>query len=392
MREADFDGKAPGRLTKESGIHGSYLAFVPHRLPPAIELGMETIRRLADAERALGELNGVGRLIPNPMLIRSFIRREAVSSSRIEGTVTDVEQLVLFEVDQTDDDQRDDRQEVLNYMNALLYGIDRLKTLPISLRLIREVHERLMFGVRGEDKAPGAFRTRQNMIGRIGQNPAEARFVPPPVAEMNEALSDLETYIAYPSKIPVLVDLALIHYQFETIHPFLDGNGRLGRLLLTLLLNERGRLKTPILDLSSYLETNKDVYIDHLLAVSRRGEWIGWIDFFLEGVTERSKIAIGRCNALLTLWDRYKTDIHKRSRSSSLLKIIDMLFDTPAVTAKMIEAALRVTYNTAQNHIYTLELIGILKEITGKMRDRVYLASEIMKTIQTDNIKNDHDI
>lgn len=384
MREIDFDGKAPGRLTKETGIHGSYLAFVPNRLPPAIELGMETIRRLADAERALGELDGIGRLMPNPLLIRSFIRREAVSSSRIEGTVTDVEQLVLFEVDQTDDDQRDDRQEVLNYMNALLYGIDRLKTLPISLRLIKEVHERLMFGVRGEDKTPGVFRTRQNRIGRIGQNPAEARFVPPPVAAMNEALSALEAYVAYPSKLPVLVDLALIHYQFETIHPFLDGNGRLGRLLITLLLNERGRLKSPILDLSSYLEINKDVYMDHLLAVSRRGEWNAWIDFFLDGVTERSKIAIGRCDALLKLWDRYKTDLHKRSRSSGLLKMLDKLFETPAVSAKTIERELKVSNKTAQKMISELETLGVLKEVTGKSRNRIYLASEIMKTIQTD--------
>jgi Fic family protein len=384
LREIDFDGNAPGRLTKESGIHGSYLAFVPNRLPPAIELGMETIRRLADAERAIGELDGIGRLIPNPMLIRSFIRREAVSSSRIEGTVTDVEQLVLFEVDQTDDDQRDDRQEVLNYMNALLYGIDRLKTLPISLRLIREVHERLMIGVRGEDKTPGAFRTRQNMIGRIGQNPAEARFVPPPVAAMNEALSALEAYMAYPSELPVLVDLALIHYQFETIHPFLDGNGRLGRLLITLLLNERGRLKSPILDLSSYLEINKDVYMDHLLAVSRRGEWNAWIVFFLDGVTERSKIAIGRCEALLKLWERYKTEVHKRSRSSGLLKMLDKLFETPAVSAKTIERELKVTNKTAQKMISELETLGVLKEVTGKSRNRIYLASEIMKTIKTD--------
>lgn len=241
-----------------------------------------------------------------------------------------------------------------------------------------------MIGVRGEDKTPGAFRTRQNMIGRIGQNPAEARFVPPPVAAMNEALSALEAYMAYPSELPVLVDLALIHYQFETIHPFLDGNGRLGRLLITLLLNERGRLKSPILDLSSYLEINKDVYMDHLLAVSRRGEWNAWIVFFLDGVTERSKIAIGRCEALLKLWERYKTEVHKRSRSSGLLKMLDKLFETPAVSAKTIERELKVTNKTAQKMISELETLGVLKEVTGKSRNRIYLASEIMKTIKTD--------
>ena len=245
-----------------------------------MHLSMDTIVKLSKADLALGELKGVGQMLPNPhLLISPFLRREAVSSSRIEGTVTDLEQLLLFEAAASDGADLNDRQEVYNYVFALEYGLRRLRDLPVSLRLMKEVHEHLMRGVRGEEKRPGEFRNRQNMIGLQGQTPQEARFVPPPVDEMRSCLRAMETYIGNPSNIPTLIDLALIHYQFETIHPFLDGNGRLGRLLTSLLLSERRCLPQPLLYLSSYFERNKDAYMDSLLAVSQRGEWNRWIDF-----------------------------------------------------------------------------------------------------------------
>ena len=385
MRANDFTKDAPGRLVRQTGPSGDYLAYVPAPLPPEVPLGMRTIALLSRADQALGELKGVGQMVPNPdLLIGPFIRREAVSSSRIEGTETDFEQLLLFEVEQGDGENADDHQEVSNYVDATRFGLGRLATLPVSLRLMREVHERLMRGVRGEDKTPGEFRRRQNMIGRKGQNPAEAQFVPPPVDSMTAALNDLERYIANPSGMPVLIDLALIHYQFETIHPFLDGNGRLGRLLINLLLCERGCLTRPLLFLSSYLERNKDQYMDHLLQVSRCGEWVPWLEFFLEGVAVQSRTAIDRSNELLALRDRYKTKWIEQSRSPVVLKLIDMIFERPAITITGVARALGVTFPAAQKNVEKLTSDKTLVEVTGKGRNRVYLAREIVRIISKD--------
>ena len=259
MRKTDFTRKAPGSLLKATGSSGDYWAFIPNPLPPTIRFSNEMVSRLADASLALGELKGVGQMLPDPrLLIAPFVRREAVSSSRIEGTVTSFEQLLYYEVDPSDDEMSADRQEVVNYVRALEYGLERLATLPVSLRLMREMHERLMAGVRGEKQKPGEFRDRQNMIGRLGRAPAEARFVPPPVPQMRAALESLEDYIGKRSELPTLIDLALIHYQFETIHPFLDGNGRLGRLLISVLLSERGCITQPLLYLSDYFERYRE--------------------------------------------------------------------------------------------------------------------------------------
>lgn len=389
MRASDFDERAPGRLVRQSGPSGDYLAYVPDPLPREITLGMKTIALLSRADQALGELRGVGEMLPNPdLLIGPFLRREAVASSRIEGTETDFAELVLFEVDPTEVENADDHQEVANHVAASRYGLERLKTLPVSLRLLREVHERLMRGVRGEDKTPGEFRRRQNMIGRKGQSPAEVRFVPPPVEEMKMALSDLEHYIAHPTGMPVLVELALIHYQFETIHPFLDGNGRLGRLLINLLLCERGCLTQPLLFLSSYLERNRDAYMDHLLRVSQRGEWVPWLDFFLEGVGVQSRSAIHRSRELLTLREQYRTRWIEQSSSTAILRLIDMIFERPALTITGAARALGVTFRSAQLNVSKLVSDGILVEATGKGRNRVYLAPKIIEIINKNEEKS----
>jgi len=386
LKAKNFGKHAPGRLVQQSGPSGDYLAYVPEPLPQLIPLKMRTIGLLSRADQALGELNGIGQMLPNPdLLISPFIRREAVSSSRIEGTVTDFEQLVLFEVGRDEGEAFADRQEVSNYVTATQYGFEQLKTRPIHLRLIREVHERLMRGVRGEDKTPGEFRRRQNMIGRKGQSPAEARFIPPPVEEMKESLDDLEHYINHPSGMPVLVELALIHYQFETIHPFLDGNGRLGRLLINLLLYSRGCLTQPLLYLSSYLERNKDQYMDHLLKTSQTGDWQPWLEFFLEGVAVQARTAIDRSNELLKLRDQLKAKWIK-IRTTLVLDLIDMLFERPAVTITSLSQRRGVTFHAAQKSIDRLVADGTLVEVTGKLKKRVYLAPEIVRIINKDDI------
>jgi len=386
LKRSDFTEKAPGRLVRQSGPSAEFWAFVPDPLPPAINLSMDTIAKLSKADLALGELKGVGQMLPNPhLLISPFLRREAVSSSRIEGTVTDLEQLLLFEADPSEGEDSNDRQEVSNYVSALEFGLRRLRDLPVSLRLMREVHGRLMQGVRGEDKRPGEFRNRQNMIGRQGQLPSEARFVPPPLDEMTMCLNDLESYIGNPSNIPSLIDLALIHYQFETIHPFLDGNGRLGRLLISLLLSERGCLPQPLLYLSSYFERDKDAYMDSLLAISQRGDWSRWIEFFLDGVAIQSRTAISRSNKLLNLWNLYKAKVQDITHSSSALQLVDMLFQRPAVTISTVAEKLSITFRAAQLNVQKLVGINILIEATGKERNRIYVAREIIATIQRDD-------
>jgi Fic family protein len=337
---------------------------------------------LSDAATALGELKGVGRMLPNPdLLIGTFLRREAVTSSRIEGINTSFQQLLQFEVEATDDDTDSDPQEVVNYINALRYGLERLKSLPVSLRLIKETHERLMRGVRGKDATPGEFRDRQNMIARTGESPAEARFVPPPVPQMMEALADLEKFMAYPSGMPILIELALIHYQFETIHPFFDGNGRLGRLLISLLLCERGCLTSPLLYLSSYFERHKDFYVDHLLWVSRSGDWESWLEFFLKGVAIQSRIAVEKSGEILSLWKEYRDKVQSKYNSSNILKLIDEIFIRPAISIRQAAEVGGVTFVGAQKQVEWLEREGILKEVTGKTTNRVYVAQRIVEII-----------
>jgi Fic family protein len=308
MKKEDFQRHAPGTLVKASGRHGDFWAFVPNPLPPKLTLPPETQLLLEKSVLILGRLDGVGSMLPNPhMLIRPLLRREAVSSSRIEGTVTSYEQLLLFEADPSDDTMHDDRQEVENYVVALETGLECLKSQPVTMQLVRNLHTLLMAGARGADKKPGEYRDGQNMIARQGEgNPAHARFVPPPPLQMRDCLEGLERFIQQPSSFSILIDLALIHYQFESIHPFWDGNGRMGRLLIILLLCQRGYLARPLLYLSDYFERHKEQYIDHLLRVSRDGDWIGWINFFLRATECQSKASVKRCNELLALQKAYR--------------------------------------------------------------------------------------
>jgi Fic family protein len=347
------------------------------------------VERLSAADRALGELAGVGRMLPNPhLLIRPFVRREAVLSSKIEGTVTRLDQLLLFEA-QADRDpaQAADTVEVANYVMALEFGLDRVrKGIPLCLRLIKEIHQILLQGVRGGEKRPGEFRTCPVFLGRQGQVIADARFVPPPQTEINQLLSDFEKFLNFPGKIPVLVQVALMHYQFETIHPFNDGNGRIGRLLITLMLCERKILPEPLLYLSAYFEKNRNDYYDGLLKVSQQAAWERWIEFFAAGVTEQAQDAIRRARGMLDLWRGYRKTMQKRSQSSKVLQLVDQLFASPFITIPGAAKLLQVTYAAAQQNVEKLIKAKILREVQPKRKKyRVYFAQQVLTLLEAES-------
>ena len=382
MNPSEFTDDAPGELVKTIG---DIWAFVPDPLPPRFDIGPRTIKKLSAADFALGQLRGVGQMLPNAqLLIAPFLRREAVLSSRIEGTIASLDQLIMFEVEPSRESQNPDVGEVANYVLAMMYGLTRLDELPVSLRLIRELHEKLLTGVRGQDRRPGEFRQTQNAIAQQGRPVEEARYIPPPVAQMTQALSEFELFLHEPTELPFLIQLALVHYQFEAIHPFLDGNGRIGRLLLSLLLCEKGYLTQPMLYLSGFLEKHRDRYIDSLLRVSQSGDWAGWVDFFLEGIAEQSQDAVERSRLLLELRQQYR-DKAQTARASALpLLLIDALFEVPALTISMARKLLEVTHVSAQRTVERLVGLGILEEVTGQQRNRVYLAREILSIVNAE--------
>ncbi len=382
MQQVDFKEDASGGLVKSKE---GFWAFVPNPLPPQLSLDMETVQALSQAAQALGELAGVGEMLPNPhLLMGPFLRREAVLSSRIEGTIATAQELLLFEALPSQEPKTPDVREVRNYVRALEFGLQRLNQLPVCLRLIKEIHGVLLQGVRGEERRPGQFRVTQNYIGQPGRPIEEARFVPPPASEMNQTLDEFERFIHTSDDIPFLIRLALIHYQFEAIHPFVDGNGRMGRLLISLLLCERGYLRQPLLYLSAYFERNREAYADHLLRVSQTNSWNEWIRFFLQGVAEQSRDAVQRSRQLLGLWQGYRQKLQTARASALLLRLVDELFAFPAITAAHARNRLKVTHRSAQLNIQNLERMGILREHTGRQRNRVYVAPAIVAVIEAD--------
>ena len=381
MRRADFSRKAPGTLVRSP--LGAW-AFVPAPLPPEIPATWEMTGALSQADRALSELSGMGRTLPNPhLLIGPFVRREAVLSSRIEGTQSSLSDLVAFEALPGGNVPRADVREVANYVRALEYGMTRLKKLPLSLRLLRELHERLMEGVRGGQSAAGEFRRTQNWIGPAGCRIDDATYVPPPPPEMAAALGAMEKFMHAPSTLPALVRLALLHYQFEAIHPFHDGNGRVGRLLVTLGLCAEGLISQPLLYLSAYFERRRSQYYQLLLGVSQRGDWTAWVRFFLEGVADQAGDALRRAASLLELRETLRRRLPGGRASSSLLRLVDGLFQSPALTAGAVARLLGVSARAAQQNIDKLVRAGILTETTGRPRNRVFAALEIIRAVES---------
>jgi Fic family protein len=380
MQPSDFDKNKAGHLIKTPQ---GYWAFDPLPLPPNLSLTWSLASKISTADRALSELAGVARTLPNPhLLIRPFIRREAVLSSRIEGTQASLSDIFFYEASPSRTARSGDVEEVANYIDALEYGLERLAVLPLSTRLFREMHARLMAGVRGEHLTPGEFRTSQNWIGPPGCTLMEATFVPPPVHEMKSALSKLEQFLHAPSSLPPLVKLALIHYQFEAIHPFLDGNGRIGRLLLTLLFCTEGLLPQPLLSLSAYFERDRATYYQGLLGVSTQGRWIEWITFFLQGVALQARDAIRRSAQLLDLQKEYRDRLLAARSTALSQQLMESLFSSPALTINQATQRLGATTRTAHLTIEKLIQQEILREVTGRTRYRIFVATGIIAILE----------
>jgi Fic family protein len=362
-----------------------YWYFQPADLPPDLNWSPGLVSILAEAERNLGKLDSIG-ISPSRFnwLVQPFIRREAVVSTRIEGTRASLSDLYAYEAQQISFLEPDtDADEVHNYVKALEYGLERSQTLPVSMRLIRELHARLMANVRGEHLTPGEFRRSQNWIGPSGCTLQNAPYVPPPVNEMLAALSQLEIYMHGANDLPALVRVALIHYQFEAIHPFLDGNGRVGRLLISLLVSIWNLLNQPLLDLSSYFEANRQEYYDRLLAVSQRGKWEDWLHFFLTGVSIQSSDAIQRITHLERLYAEYVEQLQPERAAERLIETLDLLFERPFVTVRQVEGALDVPFRSAARYVDKFVQLGILREITGQARNRIFRADQILYAIES---------
>jgi Fic family protein len=350
-----------------------YKAYVPPKLPPEPPVDLSKLYPyLERATLALAELNSLYKSIPNTSLfIYMYVRKEALLSSQIEGTQSSFLDLMLFEHHQKTEVSLEDVEEVSSYVKAITYGLEKLKEdFPLSLRLLREIHRVLLSGSRGAGKLPGEFRRTQNWIG--GTRPGNALFVPPPVGHLNQCLYDFENFL-HEKSMPVLIKAGLAHVQFETIHPFLDGNGRLGRLLITLLLCVGGMLDGPILYLSLYLKQNRHVYYELLQEVRMHGTWETWLEFFLEGVYKSAKQAIETANLINHLFEQDQEKIKKLGRARfSCEKTLDYMKRLPQVTVPFLASELNVAAPTARKALKSMVKLGILEEISGKKRDKIY--------------------
>jgi Fic family protein len=349
-----------------------YRAFLPAPLPPdpPIRLDGEMARLLSDADRALGRLDGVATILPNPdLFVAMYVRHEAVLSSQIEGTRSTLEDVLAWEANGRGKQVPGDVEEVVNYVRAMNRGLERLNALPLSLRLIREIHAELLKGVRGGERSPGEFRKTQNWIGPKGCTLADADFVPPPPHELMAALGDFEKFLHDREALAVLVQCGVVHAQFETIHPFLDGNGRIGRLLVTLLLCDRGILQRPLLYLSHYFKRHRAQYYDRLTAVRNDGDWEGWLRFFLVGVAGVSVQATDTARAILGLREDHR---RKLAEFPNGVRLLEHLFERPLISVRMAEQFLGSSFVTADKVVTKMEKLGILREITGRKRDRLY--------------------
>lgn len=387
MKPEEFQNSTSGRLVRTSIFLTSYWAFVPNPLPPGIVADWDLVTLLSEADHQLGIVAGLARNIPEPaILIEPFMRREAVLSSRIEGTHTVFAELMGYEsghllpgYSRNYADQKEN-QEVFNYVQALKVGLEWIKTKPVSLEMIKTLHRTLLSGVRGDDFSVGEFREMQNFIGRSNE-PDDAVFIPVPVEELHRSLKAFEAYLKNGNKYPPLLRIAMLHYQFETIHPFLDGNGRLGRLLIVLLLVDWGLLPAPLLYPSAFFERNRDTYYSLLLNVSKTGDWEGWLRFFLEMIIDQSKDTVRRSNAILELKEQWEAQLKQNRTSVYYFRIIDSLFFRPFFSVSDIEKLLGVTNKAARSMVDRLVTMGIVNLSEDKKYGRVYQADELLRRL-----------
>lgn len=372
MDSSQIDSTRAGHYRTQPG---GYRAFVPAPLPPdpPIRLTGELQRLLSTADRALGRLDGSVLTLPNPdLFVLMYVRKEAVLSSQIEGTQSSLQDLLSAESHLLSKSEAGDVGEVVNYVAAMNHGLSRLRELPVSVRLIREIHAALMRGARGGNLAPGELRTTQNWIGAPGAMLADASFVPPPAADVPRTLGELEAFLNASPPLPALITIGLAHAQFETIHPFLDGNGRVGRLLITFLLTQTGMLQKPVLYLSHFLKRHRRAYYDHLQAVRDHGDWESWLAFFLTGVGEVSADATETARRVLLMREAHRKAVTDRlgRAAGNGHKVLEALFDRPIVSVDGIRKLTGTTYPAANALAARLEDIGVLTEITGQARHR----------------------
>lgn len=377
------DSRAGTWIRQGSG----YRAFIPAPLPPEPPLlvDAEMVRLLSLADRSLGRLDGVASVLPNPNLfVAMYVRQEAVLSSQIEGTQSTLEDVIQFELGEDGARLPQDIEEVVNYVRAMNYGLHRLPELPLSLRLIREIHANLMAGVRGSHRSPGEFRVSQNWIGPAGCTLQNASFVPPPVPDMQAALANLEGFL-HSESLPVLLHAGIAHAQFETIHPFLDGNGRVGRLLITFLLCQRSVLQRPLLYLSHYLKAHRSEYYDRLTAIREEGNWEGWLKFFLRGVHEVSDSATDTARRILTLREQHRQVVAERFASSSLAqRLLDFLYEQPIVNVRSVQRQLGCTYVTANKLVEQFAGAGLLHRTGESKRNRLFRYTDYLALFETE--------
>jgi Fic family protein len=373
---------------QRSGVYvkqtAGYRAFIPNALPPkpAVKITGELQNLLSRADMALARLDGVAQMLPNvDLFIAMYVKKEALLSSQIEGTQASLDDLFAYE---NGDKLKNlnDVTEVVNYVKAMNYGLDRLQSLPMSLRLIKEIHAILLEGVRGSERHPGEFKGSQNWIGPPGCSLNEASYVPPPPHEALEAMGALEHYFHDKERLPILVDCALIHYQFETIHPFLDGNGRMGRLLITFYLCWKGVLHKPLLYLSYYFKKNRQEYYDRLNTVRESGNYEQWLDYFLKGVEEIAGAAMDTARQILELQTNHRRLLWEKKISSPIaVGILEQLFYTPTISIAQIAKKFDVSYPAASTLVSQLEKVQILREITGRKRDKRYVYSDYLNIL-----------
>ena len=378
---------APNRAGRYVGQLNGYRAFIPNPLPPdpPLRLDGELVSLLSAADQALGRLDGVADTLPNPdIFVQMYIRKEAVLSSQIEGTQASLADVLEYEAEIGHRHLPSDVLETFNYVKALNAGLERLNDLPLCNRLFREIHGILMQGVRGQEKSPGQFRETQNWIGSPGSNLNNATYVPPPPDEMFRAMGDLENYLNSHLPMPLLVKCGLAHGQFEMIHPFLDGNGRLGRLLITFLLCQQEVLKRPLLYLSAYFKEHQEEYYARLYAISNEGDWEGWLEYFLRGVGQVSREATETARRIIAMREEHRQVVQQKVGGRNGLPLLDSLCQNPVITVAGIERYLGVSYVTANNLAHSFEDLGMLEEITQRPRNKVYLYRPYLDILNRD--------
>lgn len=369
-----------------------YKAFIPSPLPPKppVNLDAEMLALLSKADRCLGRLDGITEILPNPdLFVAMYVKKEALLSSQIEGTQASL--IDVLEVNEfAGTDKEKSVEEVVNYVHAMNYGLERLNELPLSLRLIREIHKVLMIGVRGSERSPGEFRRTQNWLGPQGSTLSTATFVPPPEHEMISAMNSLEDFFYKEDYLPPLIKIGLIHAQFETIHPFLDGNGRMGRLLITFWLCHQQILAKPLLYLSYYFKRNRSEYYDRLMDIRIKGDWESWLKFFLKGIAEISVEATDTAKSILSIKEEHSRIINASvSNPANGLKLLEILYKSPIITVNLTRDLLNVSYPTASSLVTEFCSLGILTDNPEEQRNKKYKYQQYIKLLEvgTDSIK-----